>query len=311
MNFKYTPYSIDGTIARFDDESLEPLEMYSDVLYKCDTLIFVENDIFAEYAKTYYNVPNTILYPNIKHLKFGNGFNQNVILPKNLICVYFGSPFDKPIILPKNLLFFETDGDINNTMLSKKLEYLRSSDWYKNILNYLPKYTKFLRVKTKDFYQPCLSKNLLYVILNYKCTQFMLLPKNIQRLRLSLCFVNNLQTLKYVRCLDINFDIGTNVIFGENLSNVYFHAHCSTYHLVDYLPNNVKCIFYELYYLYNVSWRDLKEYRRKDMPVIYNCPSNVKLIWNNYISDYENDIHTHSRTEKISRNCVCKNHHFF
>lgn len=313
MNFKYKPYSIDGTIARFDDESVKPLELYNNILDKCDTLIFVEYDCTADYEKKYYNVPNTMIYPNIKHLKFGNGFNQNIILPKNLICVCFKNSFVKPVVLPKNLLFFEKEGDISNTVLGKKLEYLRTIKWYRYILNYLPKYTKFLCVKSKKFFQPCLSKNLLYVILNYKCSQFMLLPKNVRRLRLSLCFVNNLQTLKYVRCLDIGFNIDTktNISFGENLVDVYFHAYCSTYHLVDQLPNNVKRIFYELYYVYNVEERNLKDYRRKDMPVIYNCSPNVKLIWNNFVSAYEMDIQTYSATEKISHNCTCANHYFF
>lgn len=44
MNYKYKPYHVYGTTVIFADESLEPLEQFTNVLNKCDTLIFKEYD---------------------------------------------------------------------------------------------------------------------------------------------------------------------------------------------------------------------------------------------------------------------------
>lgn len=124
----------------------------------------------------------------------------------------------------------------------------------------------------------------------------MLLPKNIRRLRLSLCFANNLQTLKHIRCLD---------------TDIHFHANCLTYRLVDNLPNGVKHVFYKLYHMSNIHETDMNIFRRKETPVIQNCPSNAKLIWENIKTDYEILIHGSIPIDDIELNCVCSTHSFF
>lgn len=61
------------------------------------------------YPKKYFNDPNFLIAPNIKHLKFGNEFNQcgHSWMTKNLICVHIGHSFEKSVILPKKMLFLK------------------------------------------------------------------------------------------------------------------------------------------------------------------------------------------------------------
>lgn len=315
MDYQYKPYYVVDEVAVFNDDSTVQIEQFTNVLDKCNTLIFkdFDEDMMVMGSKKYFNDPNFSIRPNIAHLRLGYNFNQcgHNWVTKNLMCVYIGDLFNKQIILPKNMLFFEINGDISQTVLSKRLKYLRSDIWYKHVLKHLPKPLTFLCVYDDTFFQPCLSKNLLYVMVDINCNKLMLLPKNVRRLKLSLCFANGSQTLKRVKCWDVDYNVEKCIDGMETVTDIYFHAHCSIYHLVDNLPNSVKRIFYKRYYLYNNYGIDDYLYEKMYRPVLHNRPSNAVLIWNNFETDYETLIHECTVVNDIKDNCVCTNHWFF